>query len=31
MAHKDVKTTQRYARVQLRAFERVRAALNANA
>ena len=28
MAHKDVATTQRYARLQLRAFERVRDALN---
>ncbi|MDP9193287.1 MAG: site-specific integrase [Acidobacteriota bacterium] len=28
MAHKDIATTQRYARLQLRAFERVRAALN---
>jgi integrase len=29
MAHKDIATTQRYARLQLRAFERVRMALNA--
>lgn len=28
MAHKDIATTQRYARLQLRAFERVRTALN---
>ncbi|HKS21814.1 MAG TPA: tyrosine-type recombinase/integrase [Thermoanaerobaculia bacterium] len=29
MAHKNLATTQRYVRLQLRAFERVRAALNA--
>lgn len=29
MAHKDIATTQRYARLQLRAFERVRTALDA--
>ena len=29
MAHKDIATTQRYARLQLRAFERVRIALDA--
>lgn len=28
MAHKDIATTQRYARLQLRAFERVRTALD---